>query len=46
MKVYHERGGFGLTECLNTPTPTITATQCRMYVVNDGKAERERERVD
>ena len=32
MKVYHENGGFKRTECLNIPSPTITAMQCRMIV--------------
>lgn len=31
-KVTHENGGFKKTECTNIPSPTITATQCRMYI--------------
>ena len=37
IKVIHENGGFTKTECTNIPSPTITATQCRMYIEDDGK---------
>jgi hypothetical protein len=32
MKVFHENGGFRTTECTDIPSPTITATQCRMIM--------------
>mgnify|MGYP001501790766 CR=1 FL=1 len=32
MKVFHENGGFKTTECTDIPSPTITATQCRMIM--------------
>ena len=31
-KVIHENGGFTKTECLNKVSPTITATQCDVFV--------------
>lgn len=33
MKVVHESGGFSKKECLNMPSPAITATQCRLSVI-------------
>ena len=36
-KTIHENGGFSKTECTNIPSPTITATQCRMYVIEDDR---------
>lgn len=33
--LFHELGGLKKTECSNRPSPTITATQCRMIVGND-----------
>lgn len=32
VSVIHENGGFKRTECADTPSPTVTATQCRMSV--------------
>lgn len=37
--VYHENGGFSRTECTDKPSPTITATQCRMSVEVENRTD-------
>ena len=32
MRFFHENGGFSYVDCTDIPSPTITATQCRMWV--------------